>query len=297
MTDCPSPPGGGGERAGGDEPEARPPAANWVWALWHRVRSGEDPWAFGAVMVVVALAAGGLWFWAGARHGGVAVASASPGPPNEAAGGAAAGSHGRPGDGGAKPPDPGGAGPGAGEPGRGAGEPGAEARGALGPAAGRGPETSGPPVAVHVAGAVAHPGLYRLPAGSRVADAVAMAGGSLARADLDRLNLAARLADGQRIYVVRRGESPPPAPAASGLVDGVPGDGSATGAPDPAEPVDLNTAGLAALDGLPGIGPATARAILEERGRLGGFRSTRDLMRVPGIGEGRFARLKDHVRV
>jgi competence protein ComEA len=54
---------------------------------------------------------------------------------------------------------------------------------------------------------------------------------------------------------------------------------------------------LASLDSLPGVGPATARAILEERARRGGFRSTRDLLRVPGIGEGRFARLKDHVRV
>jgi len=298
MTDCPIPPGAGGEPGGGEEPEPRASAApNRVWALWHRVRSGEDPWAFGAVVVVAALAAGGLWFWAGARHGGVAVASASPGAPHEAAAGAAGELHGRPGDGHPQPPEAAGAGPGADEHGRGGGDPEAGAGGAPGGAAGRGPETSGPPVAVHVAGAVARPGLYHLPAGARVADAVATAGGSLARADLDRLNLAARLADGQRIYVVRRGESPPPAPAASGLVDGAAGDGAATGAPDPAEPVDLNTAGLAALDGLPGVGPATAQAILEERARLGGFRSTRDLLRVPGIGDGRFARLKDHVRV
>jgi len=299
MTDCPTPPGAGGsESGGGDEPEARAPAATRVWALWHRVRSGEDAWAFGAVVLVAALAAGGLWFWAGARHGGVAVASASPGAPHAATAGAAGERHGRPGSGGPEPPGAGGAaGPGADEHGRGGGDPEAAAGGAPGGAAGRGSETGGPPVAVHVAGAVAHPGLYHLPAGARVADAVATAGGSLPRADLDRLNLAARLADGQRIYVVRRGESPPPAPAASGLVDGAAGDDAATGAPDPAEPVDLNAAGLAALDGLPGVGPATARAILEERGRLGGFRSTRDLLRVPGIGQGRFARLKDHVRV
>jgi len=162
---------------------------------------------------------------------------------------------------------------------------------------GAGPSTTGPALAVHVAGAVAHAGLYRLPAGSRVADAIAVAGGSLPRADLDRLNLAARLADGQRIYVVRRGELPPPGPLASGLVDGAAGDDGETGVSRPAEPVDLNTADLAALDSLPGVGPATARAILEERSRLGGFRSTRDLLRVPGIGEGRLARLKDHIRV
>ncbi|HLJ09244.1 MAG TPA: helix-hairpin-helix domain-containing protein [Acidimicrobiia bacterium] len=297
MTDCPTPPGAGGGPLDG-EPEAPvPSAAHRVRALWHRIRSGEDPWAFGAVVVVAALAAGGLWFWAGARHGGVAVASASPGAPHEPAGAAGGGLHDRPGDGGRQPPGDGRAGPGADEHGRGGGDFEAGEGGAPGGPAGRGPETSGPPVAVHVAGAVAHPGLYHLPAGARVADAVATAGGSLARADLDRLNLAARLADGQRIYVVRRGESPPPAPAASGLVDGAAGDDATTGAPDPAEPVDLNAAGLAGLDGLPGVGPATARAILEERGRLGGFRSTRDLLRVPGIGEGRFARLKDHVRV
>jgi competence protein ComEA len=130
-----------------------------------------------------------------------------------------------------------------------------------------------------------------------VADAIAAAGGSLARADLDRLNLAARLADGQRIYVVRRGEAPPPGPFASGLVDGATGADGEAGASRPAEPIDLNRADLGALDTLPGVGPATARAILEERARRGGFRSTRDLLRVPGIGEGRFARLKDHVRV
>ena len=66
---------------------------------------------------------------------------------------------------------------------------------------------------------------------------------------------------------------------------------------EPAEPIDLNAADITALDSLPGIGPATARAIIEERTRRGGFRSTRDLLRVPGIGEGRFARLKDRVRV
>jgi competence protein ComEA len=153
---------------------------------------------------------------------------------------------------------------------------------------------SGPALAVHVAGAVAHPGLYRLEAGSRVADAVARAGGSLARADLDRLNLAARLVDGQKVYVARRGEPGPPPSAGLGLGDGSPGDGTG---PESTEPIDLNAAGLAALDALPGIGPATARAILEERARRGGFRSTRDLLRVAGIGEGRFARLKDRVRV
>ncbi len=212
--------------------------------------------AFGAVVVVVALAAGLVWFWAGARSGGVPAASAAPG--SRSARSSPAG-----------PPS------------------------SLAAHNGELTSTTGAPLAVHVAGAVARPGLYHLPAGSRVADALTLAGGKLPRADLDRLNLAARLVDGQKILVTRRGEPVPPgeAPLAAGS-----GRRDATGAA-PAEPIDLNAADLAALDSLPGIGPATARAILEERTRRGGFRSTRDLLRVPGIGEGRFARLKDRVRV
>jgi len=320
MIDCSDRPGDGEAPAGSDEPgpgmtPAPPPWARLA-AGWHRVRSGEEPWAFGAVVVVAALAAGLLWFWAGARHGGVAVASASPGPskgPGARAGCGATPAPGRSTGHGCDPVSDAGdppAGPvedppsGAAAPASGAAAPasggaapasgGADPR--AGAADGAGP-APGPPLAVHVAGAVAHAGLYHLPGGSRVADAIAAAGGSLARADLDRLNLAARLADGQRIYVVRRGESPPPGPLASGLVDGAAGVESEIGGPRPAEPVDLNTADLAALDSLPGVGPATARAILEERARRGGFRSTRDLLQVPGIGDGRFARLKDHVRV
>ena len=221
-----------------------------VLGLWHRVRSGEDPLAFGAVVVAVALAGGALWFWAGARHGGVPAASAAPG--------------------------------------------GGPADGVLAAATERPTTSTGPPVAVHVAGAVARPGLYHLPAGSRVADALGRAGGRLPGADVDRLNLAARLVDGQKVHVLRRGEAVPLQPAGGSSVPGASGDGVA---PETPEPIDLNSADIAALDSLPGVGPATARAIIEERARRGGFRSTRDLLRVPGIGEGRFARLKDRVRV
>ena len=145
-------------------------------------------------------------------------------------------------------------------------------------------------VVVHVAGAVVRPGLYRLPAGSRVADAIDRAGGPRPRADLDRLNLAARLADGQRLAVARRGEPPPPGPASGSPAAG--GDD----APPPG-PIDLNTAGMAELETLPGVGPATARKILEERARRRGFRSIRDLLGVPGIGERRFAELRTRVHV
>ena len=144
-------------------------------------------------------------------------------------------------------------------------------------------------VVIHVAGAVAHPGLYRLPAGSRVADAIERAGGPRPRADLDRLNLAARLVDGQRVAVSRRGEPLPPGPADSGP--------AAVDATTPPGPIDLNTAGAAELETLPGVGPATAQKILRERTRRGGFRSVRDLLGVPGIGERRFAELRDRVRV
>src|SRR5204862_4187305 len=103
-----------------------------------------------------------------------------------------------------------------------------------------------------------------------------------------------------KVFVARRGEPVPPDVAGGGMGGGaawVGGAGAAGETAGPPEPVDLNAADLTTLDSLPGVGPATARAILEERGRRGGFRSTRDLLRVPGIGEGRFARLKDRVRV
>jgi competence protein ComEA len=128
-----------------------------------------------------------------------------------------------------------------------------------------------------------------------VADALGRAGGKLPAADVDRLNLAARLVDGQKILVTRRGDPLLFEAAGPGGSAGMAGGDAAH--PAPAEPVDLNTADIAALESLPGIGPAMARAILEERDRRGGFRSTRDLLRVQGIGEGRFARLKDRVRV
>ena len=259
----------------GDAPVSPPGFGVRLAAVGHRIRSGEDPLAFGAVVVALALGAGLFWFWAGAHHGGVAAASPSPQRSPQ--------------------PDQHEAAPGGPEHPRGGPE------GADGGAKGS-VSSGGETVAVHVAGAVLRAGLYHLPGGSRVADAVAAAGGRLPRADLDRLNLAARLTDGQKVYVARRGEAVPPEVAGGGVGAGSGGWGVGAAGPGgeaagPPEPVDLNTADLTALDSLPGVGPATARAILEERARRGGFRSTRDLLRIPGIGENRFARLKDHVRV
>ncbi|HVF74624.1 MAG TPA: helix-hairpin-helix domain-containing protein [Acidimicrobiales bacterium] len=138
-------------------------------------------------------------------------------------------------------------------------------------------------VVVHVAGAVAKPGLYRVPGGSRVADAVAAAGSATADADLDRLNLAAPVADGERVYVPRRGEAEPPPPTAA------PGAG---GRPSVPARVNLNTATVEQLEALPGVGPSTARAIVDYRTRHGPFRSVRELLEVRGIGEAKLAALE-----
>lgn len=140
-------------------------------------------------------------------------------------------------------------------------------------------------VIAHAAGAVLQPGVYELPAGSRVTDLIDAAGGAAADADLDRLNLAAPVVDGQRVYVPKIGEAMP-ADAAVGAVGG-----------QPAGPLDLNTATLEQLDTLPGVGPATAKAIIDERERRGGFRSVDDLLDVRGIGPAKLDGLRDLVTV
>jgi competence protein ComEA len=143
-------------------------------------------------------------------------------------------------------------------------------------------------LAVHVAGRVRHPGLVSLPAGSRVADALAAAGGPVAGADLDRINLARKLADGEQVLVLRRGEAAPP-PAA-----GAPADPGAPGVP--AAKIDLNTASVEQLEALPGVGAVTAGRIVAFRARRP-FRSVQDLLQVEGIGERRLESLRDLVTV
>ena len=144
---------------------------------------------------------------------------------------------------------------------------------------------------VHVAGAVRSPGLRELPAGSRVADAVAAAGGMTEEADGDRLNLAAALADGTRVYIPAVGQE---VPAEASVLAG--GAGRGEGAA-PVQPVDINTADAEALESLPGVGPATASAILEHRERNGPFSSVESLLEVRGIGEAKLEALTDLVRV
>ena len=145
-------------------------------------------------------------------------------------------------------------------------------------------------VVVHVAGAVARPGVYALAAGARVVDAVSAAGGLAEGADDRRLNLAAPVADGQRVYVPREGEELPPDAAAASA-------GGDPGAAAGSALIDLNTADEGALDALPGVGPATAAAIVEHRQRIGRFTSVDQLLDVRGIGEAKLEALRDLVTV
>jgi competence protein ComEA len=140
-------------------------------------------------------------------------------------------------------------------------------------------------VVVHVAGAVVAPGVHRLPPGSRVVDAVDASGGLLADADAAAVNLAAPLEDGVQVYVPRVGEDPPVSPAGSGTA------GTSAG------PIDVNTADATLLETLPGVGPATAAAIIDHRTRHGPFPSVDALLEVRGIGEAKLAALRDLVRV
>jgi competence protein ComEA len=129
---------------------------------------------------------------------------------------------------------------------------------------------SGGDVVVDVTGAVAHPGVYRLPAGARVTDAVERAGGANASALLEAINLAARLADGQQVVVPKRG--PAGAPLAAGAGAGEEG------------PISLGTATAEQLDTIDGIGPVTAQDIIEFRDEHGGLSSVDQLDQVSGIG-------------
>lgn len=143
---------------------------------------------------------------------------------------------------------------------------------------------------VHVAGAVNNPGVHELPAGSRVVDAIEAAGGLAPNADGERVNLAAPVSDGERVYIPKVGEvTPPVVVGASGTANV--GSAAAVG------PVDLNQADEAALDALPGIGPATATAIIEHRNRIGRFTSVDQLLDVRGIGESKLEQLRPLVTV
>ena len=159
------------------------------------------------------------------------------------------------------------------------------------PSAASTPEPATDPVFVHIDGAVVAPGVYEM-TGSlpRVNDAVMAAGGLAGDADTSALNLAAVLSDGEKIYVPRQGEVVA-GQASSGAASGSDVGASSSGV------ININTATAEELDSLPGIGPSTAAAIVEDRERNGPFASPEDLMRVSGIGEGKFSKLKDQIRV
>ena len=149
---------------------------------------------------------------------------------------------------------------------------------------------------VHVVGAVARPGLYEIDAGSRVADALEKAGGATPAADLNLINLAAKLADGQQLVVPEKGDTAglaTGATAASGA--GSAGGTAGTGATAVKQPINLNTATTEQLDALDGIGPKTAQKIIEYREAHGGFNSVEELMEVPGIGAAKFEQIKNQV--
>lgn len=161
------------------------------------------------------------------------------------------------------------------------------------------PEEAGPPsaasdgtVVVHVVGAVASPGVVALSAGSRVVDAVTAAGGLRADADPDRVNLAAPIEDGQRVVVPAVGQEPPAEVAAAP----VGASAGAAGTPG-GSPIDLNRATAQELESLPGVGPATAAAIISHREAEGPFRSVEDLLDVRGIGEAKLESMRDLVVV
>lgn len=145
------------------------------------------------------------------------------------------------------------------------------------------------PVAVYVSGAVVAPGVYELADGSRVCDAVDAAGGLRDDAAADAVNLARRIADGEQVSVPTKDqvESGQGAPVAA--VEGV--------APASPSLVNINTADVGELDALAGIGPATAQAIVDEREANGPFASVEDIMRVSGIGEKKFAKLREGICV
>jgi len=148
------------------------------------------------------------------------------------------------------------------------------------------PFTAPGEIGVYVVGAVLDPGVYFLPQGSRVADALEAAGGPTDGADLVRVNLAKRVYDEEQIYVPHLGEESPPLPPPSGS------SGGQTGGK-----IDINTATAEELESLPGIGPVLAQRIVDYRKANGPFAAIEDIKNVRGIGEAIFADIEDLITV
>jgi competence protein ComEA len=239
-------------------------AEAWITRLVDRCRDWRHDARFGVVVLVgVALVAGVIWYRIGVGGASAGESDAAPAAVSTTAPSTTL-----------VDPTP--------------TDPAATATGAKGQAA---------KIAVHVAGAVNHPGVVELKAGARVIDAVEAVGGALADGDLDRLNLAAKVTDGQRVYVAKVGQADPGALGSSGTAaDGDPASDGTSGVATGGK-VDLNTATQAQLEELPGIGPTYAQSIIAERQRRGGFTSVNDLRSVRGIGDKRFAELAPLVTV
>jgi competence protein ComEA len=168
-------------------------------------------------------------------------------------------------------------------------------------------------IVVHVVGAVVEPGVYELPVGARGDDAVRAAGGLTSQADVRAVNLALQLVDGEQLVIPRKGEALSPAGSrqpsgatgsgsisggSSGLGGGAP-ENSAGGPSSVSAPrlVNINRASVAELDQLPGVGPSTARAIVEHRERYGPYATVDDLLAVRGIGPAKLAEMRAMVSV
>ncbi|WP_323177877.1 ComEA family DNA-binding protein [Streptomyces sp. NBC_00083] len=266
---------------------AAPRAGARAWAavrerlpLWAQSRLGLAPRSLAALCVVLLVAAGFAvqHFWSG-RPQSVRAPDLvdGPAPPVPAAKAAGNGSP---------------RGPGGGARGATSGTAGAAAT--PGPVANAVPSPAGVLV-VDVGGKVQRPGVYRLPAGSRVADALTAAGGVRGGADLTGLNRARLLTDGEQVLAGVPGTALA-GPGGGTLSSG--GAGSGPGGPGGTSgPVSLNSASAEQLDTLPGVGPVLARHIVDYRAQHGGFRSVDELREVKGIGEGKFNDLQALVRL
>ena len=171
-------------------------------------------------------------------------------------------------------------------------------------------------ITVHVAGAVKNPGVYRLKYGSRINDGLVAAGGATSAANLDVINLATVLNEGEQIYVPKRGEKPhvitnrPQAGGVGGAAGaggaagvggagGAGGTGGAGGATNGAalQQININLASVVELEQLPGVGPATAKAIVAYREKFGAFLKVEDLLKVRGIGPAKLSEILPRARV
>ena len=164
------------------------------------------------------------------------------------------------------------------------------------------PITAVPKIKIDVAGAVASPGVYELYEGGRVEEALSAAGGLAEKADRDwvskNLNLAAKLSDGDKLYIpkVEKTNTPAPVPPSAGIVSGV--ETPSGGKSSNCSRVNINTDSVATLDDcLSGIGPAYAQRIIEYREAHGGFKSIEEIQEVRGIGPKTFEKLKDQITV